>query len=134
MSSSCRRAQRSTSTSSTVVEVARCFGDNLVRCRKRVGLSQEELGFRASIHRTQVGILERGARCPRIDTLVKLAGALDVSVDELLDGMAWRPGSAQPGRFGFEEDSANDEITSPATESTNPHEPSTQSAQRRTLH
>jgi len=82
-----------------VLEVARRFGDNLVRCRKRAGLSQEELGFRASLHRTQVGILERGARSPRIDTLVKLAGALDVSVDELLDGIAWRPGSARLGGF-----------------------------------
>ena len=82
-----------------MIEVARRFGDNLVRCRKRAGLSQEELAFRASIHRTQVGILERGGRCPRIDTLAKLAGALDVSVDELLDGIVWRPGSAQLGGF-----------------------------------
>jgi transcriptional regulator with XRE-family HTH domain len=82
-----------------VVEVARRFADNLVRCRKRAGLSQEELGFRASLHRTQVGVLERSARSPRIDTLVKLAGALDVSVDELLNGITWRPGSARLGGF-----------------------------------
>jgi DNA-binding XRE family transcriptional regulator len=79
-----------------VVEVARRFGDNLVRCRKRAGFSQEELAFRASIHRTQIGVLERGGRCPRIDTLVKLAGALDVSVDELLDGMAGRAADDLP--------------------------------------
>ncbi len=82
-----------------MIEVARRFGDNLVRCRKRAGLSQEEVALRASIHRTQVGVLERGGRCPRIDTLVKLAGALDVSVEELLAGIVWRPGSARLGGF-----------------------------------
>lgn len=83
-----------------MVEVARRFGDNLVRCRRRAGLSQEELGFHASIHRTQIGVLERGARCPRIDTLIKLAGALAVSPDQLLDGIVWRPGRARVGAFG----------------------------------
>lgn len=82
-----------------MAEVAKRFGDNLVRCRKRAGLSQEELGFRASIHRTQVGTLERGARCPRIDTLAKLAGALGVSPESLLDGITWKPGGFYPGGF-----------------------------------
>lgn len=35
-----------------MIEIAKRFGDNLVRCRKRVGVSQEELGFLASLHRT----------------------------------------------------------------------------------
>ncbi len=82
-----------------MVEVARRFGENLTRCREAAGVSQEELGFRASLHRTQIGILERGARCPRIDTLIKLAGALAVSPCDLLDGIVWRPGEAQPGGF-----------------------------------
>lgn len=87
------------------MRVARRFGANLVRCRKEAGLSQEQLGFRADLHRTEVGLLERGARVPRIDTLLKLAGALDIGPCELLSGMAWKPGTAtvtQPGRFGFE--------------------------------
>jgi transcriptional regulator with XRE-family HTH domain len=86
------------------VNVAQRFGVNLVRCRKRAGLSQEQLGFRADLHRTEVGLLERGARVPRIDTLLKLASALHVEADDLLDGIAWEPGGvvAQPGRFGFE--------------------------------
>lgn len=82
-----------------MVDVARRFGENLVRCRKEAGLSQEELGFRASLHRTQIGILERGARLPRIDTLIKLAGALAVSPEVLLKGIGWRPGTAQVGGF-----------------------------------
>jgi transcriptional regulator with XRE-family HTH domain len=85
------------------VDVARRFGENLHRCRERAGVSQEELGIRASLHRTEIGILERGARCPRIDTLVKLAGALGVPPGDLLADIAWRPGSATVGGFELPE-------------------------------
>ena len=59
-------------------ELAAYFAANLRRVRKAAGISQEEAGRRSSSHRTEVGLLERGARVPRIDTLVKLASALDV--------------------------------------------------------
>jgi hypothetical protein len=35
---------------------------------------------------------ENGARIPRLDTIVKLLGSLEAEADELLEGMAWRPG------------------------------------------
>lgn len=79
--------------------VAKRFGENLALARERAKLSQEMLGFRASLHRTEVGQLERGLRVPRIDTVVKLAGALDVPPGSLLDGMAWEPGDFRPGGF-----------------------------------
>jgi transcriptional regulator with XRE-family HTH domain len=82
--------------------VAQQFGANLRRARRRVGLSQEEVGFRASLHRTEVGLLERGARTPRIDTLVKLAAALDVRIDcSLLDGINWNAGSRSASAGAF---------------------------------
>jgi len=67
------------------------FGQNLRRCRKRAGVSQEELGWRSSLHRTEVGLLERGSRTPRIDTLIKLAAALEIEPRELLAGIEWTP-------------------------------------------
>jgi transcriptional regulator with XRE-family HTH domain len=76
------------------------FGGNLATCRKQAGLSQEELGVRASLHRTAVGQLERGERVARADTLVKLAGSLGVPAEELLGGLAWTPGSVVAGHFG----------------------------------
>ena len=79
---------------------ARRFAQNLRRCRHVAGISQETLGFRAELHRTEIGLLERGARTPRIDTVVKLAAALQVEPDELLEGMAWMP-SAYGGQFVF---------------------------------
>jgi len=81
------------------MDVAGRFGENLARCRKRADLSQEELGVLAAMNRTQIGILERGERLPRIDTLARLAGALSVSPNELLEGISWRPGSVTPGGF-----------------------------------
>jgi transcriptional regulator with XRE-family HTH domain len=79
--------------------VADQFGSNLAYCRKRAKLSQEELAVRASLHRTAVGQLERAERVPRIDTVVKLAGSLGISPEELLDGISWSPGETRPGRF-----------------------------------
>ncbi len=81
------------------MNVATCFGRNLARCRKQVGISQEEAAVRASLHRTAVGQLERGERTARVDTLVKLAGALGVEPGELLDGLEWEPGGTRLGRF-----------------------------------
>jgi len=84
--------------------LSRRFGQNLRRVRKRAGVSQEELGFRSGLHRTEVGLLERGARVPRIDTLLKLATGLDVRIDSpLLEGIVWEAGTTTttPGAFAF---------------------------------
>jgi transcriptional regulator with XRE-family HTH domain len=83
------------------VAFASRFGENLARCRKRAGLSQEQLGLRASLHRTEIGLLERGERVPRIDTMVKLAGALSIRPSELVDGISWAPTETSGGEFTF---------------------------------
>ncbi|MGN6557133.1 MAG: helix-turn-helix domain-containing protein, partial [Solirubrobacterales bacterium] len=69
--------------------VARRLGRNVFLARRRVTLSQEELGRLASLHRTEIGLVEGGRRLPRADTLIKLAAALDVSVEDLLAGIEW---------------------------------------------
>lgn len=84
-------------------EVADRFAENLRRCRKRSGLSQEKLGYRASLHRTEIGLLERGARIPQLDTILKLSGGLSISPCELIEGMAWQPGEFAPGTFDLTE-------------------------------
>lgn len=75
------------------------FGRNLFRCRRRAAMSQEELGSLASLHRTEIGMLEQGTRLARVDTLMKLAGALSISPLELLDGIHWTPASSADGSF-----------------------------------
>jgi len=81
--------------------VAERFGENLRRVRRREGLSQERLARRASLHRTEVGLLEKGLRVCRVDTLIRLAGAMAVPPGELLDGISWVPGSEVVGTFSL---------------------------------
>lgn len=57
---------------------------NLRLLRRRQGLTQEELAYRADIDRTYVSALERGVYAATIDVIERLARALDVQVWELL--------------------------------------------------
>jgi DNA-binding XRE family transcriptional regulator len=84
-------------------EVAQRFGDNLRRIRRRKGLSQDELAARASLHRTEIGLLENGQRVARITTMIQLAGALGVDPTELIAGIGWSPGGILGGNFGFQD-------------------------------
>jgi transcriptional regulator with XRE-family HTH domain len=60
------------------------FAQNLREGRKAAGLSQEQLGQLAGLHMTEVSRLERATRDPRLETMVKLARALDSDVATLL--------------------------------------------------
>jgi transcriptional regulator with XRE-family HTH domain len=82
-----------------IPQPSRRFAANLRRLRKAAGLSQEELAFRADIHRTQISFIEGGKRLPRLDTLVKLAGALGVTANDLVDGITWEPYEQLAGGF-----------------------------------
>jgi len=67
------------------------FSANLRRARKAAGISQEELAERCEIHRTEVSLLERGGREPRLGTMVKLATALGTTPEALCSGITWNP-------------------------------------------
>lgn len=60
------------------------FAANLRRERVASGLSQEQLSARSGLHATEISRLERGAREPRLGTIVRLARGLDVTAAELL--------------------------------------------------
>jgi CheY-like chemotaxis protein len=51
--------------------------------RSALGISQEELAYRAGLHRTYVSDVERGARNPSLESVEKLARALQLSVPVL---------------------------------------------------
>jgi transcriptional regulator with XRE-family HTH domain len=95
------------------------FGANLACCRNRAGITQEELGMRAEMHRTAVGQLERGERVARTDTLVKLAGSLGTRYDELLDGLVWTPSIRTAGVLAIEPfaDQENAQVIAPLSRS-----------------
>lgn len=76
------------------------FGQRLARLRTEQGLTQEELAYRSEVHRTAIANLEKGVNVPRLDTLLKLAAALEVKPGQLIEGMpAWKPQARVPGRF-----------------------------------
>lgn len=60
------------------------FGRNLKRIRELRQLTQSELGGRARIAPAAVSHFETGQREPSLESLVKLADALEVSLDALL--------------------------------------------------
>lgn len=74
------------------------FAVNLRKARQKVKISQEELGFRCDLHRTEISLLERGGREPRLGTIVKLASALSVKPEELCAGVSW---NVKSQRFTF---------------------------------
>ena len=59
------------------------FGKHIARLRKMQEISQEELAFRCSVHRTYIGALERGEKSPTLNTIQKLAKGLNMSLVEL---------------------------------------------------
>lgn len=59
------------------------FGKRLRELRKKMEISQEELGFRAGLHRTYIGSIERGEQNVSVDNIHKLAKALKIKVSEL---------------------------------------------------
>jgi transcriptional regulator with XRE-family HTH domain len=65
------------------------FAVNLRRAREAAGISQEELAERCEVHRTEISLLERGGREPRLGTLVKLATALGTTPEALCQGIGW---------------------------------------------
>lgn len=79
--------------------VAQRFARNLVLHRRRAKLSQEDLAFRASLHRTEISVLERGIRLARIDTVVKLSGGFEVDAGDLFEGLTWTAGTHILGSF-----------------------------------
>jgi transcriptional regulator with XRE-family HTH domain len=70
-------------------DLARQFGENLTLLRSRVGLTQMGTAERSGLNRSEIRLLEKGWRVPRLDTLLKVAGAVEVEPCELLRGMAW---------------------------------------------
>ena len=64
------------------------FAANLRLHREKVGLSQEALADLCDLHRTEISLLERSKRSPRLETIVILARGLKLAAPgELLEGI-----------------------------------------------
>lgn len=60
------------------------FGRNVQEARSALGISQEELAFRAGLHRTYIGMVERAERSISLQNAKKIADALEMKLDILL--------------------------------------------------
>lgn len=63
------------------------FGKKVRTVREKKGITQEVLAERAGVHRTYVGMIERGEKNITLKNIEKYAKALDVSISELFEGI-----------------------------------------------
>ncbi len=61
------------------------FGRNVQIARQALNISQEELAFRAGLHRTYIGMVERAERSISLQNAKKIADALNLTLDSLLE-------------------------------------------------
>ncbi|WP_010249789.1 helix-turn-helix domain-containing protein [Myroides injenensis] len=66
-------------------EILNNFGQIIQRHRKNLKISQEELAFRAGLHRTYIGMIERGEKNITLLNIHKLASALQIPVSKLFE-------------------------------------------------
>lgn len=66
-------------------EILKEFGLRVQRERKNLGISQEELAYRAGLHRTYIGMIERAERNITLGNIKKLADALQLGIKDLFE-------------------------------------------------
>jgi transcriptional regulator with XRE-family HTH domain len=72
-------------TPTTIESIRGTIAENVRRFRAERGIAQEKLALLAGVDRTMVSKIERKLTNPSIETLLKLANVLDVSVSNLLN-------------------------------------------------
>ena len=75
----------------TVETIETQFGHRIRELRQAKGLSQEELAFKAGVHRTYLGGIERGERNPSLKNIVAIADALEIALSKLFLFAEHRP-------------------------------------------
>lgn len=67
------------------MDIKKLVGQNIAKYRKEKGFSQEELAFETDLHRTYISGIERGIRNPTIVNIQRIAKALNISANKLLE-------------------------------------------------
>ncbi len=60
------------------------FGQNVRFYRSKLNISQEELAYRAGLHRTYIGMIERGEKNITLLNIEKIANALGIKIEVLV--------------------------------------------------
>ena len=64
-------------------EILLQFGEKVRKLRNEKNLSQEQLSFKADLHRTYIGMIERAEKNITLVNIEKIAKALDVAIKDL---------------------------------------------------
>jgi len=64
-------------------EILIAFGGRVRELRKEKGISQEELSYKADLHRTYIGMIERAEKNLTLTNIEKIAKALDIDIKKL---------------------------------------------------
>lgn len=65
------------------MNILRKFGNAVKKQRRICRVSQEKLGEMSDLHRTYIGMIERGERNPSLKNISKIAKAFGISISEL---------------------------------------------------
>lgn len=60
------------------------LGKRIQKCREEAGMTQEELAERVGISWNYLGAIEREVKTPKLETLVRIINALEVSADDVM--------------------------------------------------
>lgn len=76
--------------------VPAAFAQLLIAARREAELTQEELGFLSGLDRTTISALERGVASPKLESVIRIAGALGLDPAALVPSVRWRPPAGSP--------------------------------------
>ena len=77
-------------------DIATALGLRIRELRNERHMSQEELAFKAGISAAHLGQIERALKNPTVDTVAKIAAAMDVSITTLFTDEQAKPDAGSP--------------------------------------
>jgi len=77
-------------------DITKVIGQRIRSCRTQKGLSQEKLAELSGCHPTYIGQVERGEKNATLESIEKIASALEISLSTLFEKM-------QSGKIGNSE-------------------------------
>lgn len=89
-------------------EILLTLGRRIRRERQRMRLSQEGFAGICGLHRTEMGLLERGKTIPRLDMLLIISQHLAIQLSRLLQGLKHLIDLVKENNYNEEAESRDD--------------------------
>ena len=69
------------------MDIKKSFGKRVSELRKKLGYSQESFWSKCKLHRTYIGMIERGEKNVSLENIQKIAESLNISIEFLFKGL-----------------------------------------------